>query len=104
MRKRTRQNLEWVDISGNLPTSLPVNWIEVDPDNSDNIMVATDYGLYVTGDGGRFWHKETQIPNVYISMVRLRASDRKLFVFTYGRGVWTAILNEDITTSVEFYQ
>jgi len=91
---------EWTDISGNLPSSLPVNWIEVDPDNSDNIMVATDYGLYVTGDGGRFWHKETQIPNVYVSMVRLRASDRKLFVFTYGRGVWTATLNNTINTSV----
>lgn len=92
-------NPEWEDISGNLPTSLPVNWIEVDPDNSDNIMIATDYGLYVTGDGGRFWHKEEQIPNVYISMIRLRHSDRKLFVFTYGRGVWTAQMNETITAS-----
>jgi photosystem II stability/assembly factor-like uncharacterized protein len=91
---------KWTDISGNLPTSLPVNWIEVDPANSENIMVATDYGLYVTADGGRFWHKETQIPNVYISMIRLRASDRKLFVFTYGRGVWTATLNKSINTSV----
>ncbi|MFT5724337.1 MAG: photosystem II stability/assembly factor-like uncharacterized protein [Bacteroidia bacterium] len=91
---------EWVNISGNLPSSLPVNWIEVDPDNSDNIMVATDYGLYVTADGGRFWHKEDQIPNVYISMIRLRTSDRKLFVFTYGRGVWTATLNNSINTTV----
>lgn len=94
-------NPQWTDISGNLPSSLPVNWIEVDPDNSDNIMVATDYGLYVTADGGRFWHKETAIPNVYVSMVRLRASDRKLFVFTYGRGVWTATLNDKITASVD---
>lgn len=101
IEKANTSQPEWTDISGNLPTLLPVNWIEVDPDNSDNIMVATDYGLYVTGDGGRFWHKETQIPNVYISMVRLRASDRKLFVFTYGRGVWTASLNDDITTSVK---
>jgi hypothetical protein len=30
----------------------------------------------------------------------LRASDRKLFVFTYGRGVWTATLNDNISTSV----
>lgn len=91
---------KWVDISGNLPTSLPVNWIEVDPSNSDNIIVATDYGLYVTGNGGRFWHKEEQIPNVYVSMVRLRESDRKLFVFTFGRGVWTAQLQPEITTGV----
>ncbi len=94
-------NPKWEDISGNLPTSLPVNWIEVDSANSDNIMIATDYGLYVTANGGRFWHKEKQIPNVYISMIRLRESDRKLFVFTYGRGVWTATLNDDINTSVK---
>ncbi|MBO6517215.1 MAG: T9SS type A sorting domain-containing protein [Bacteroidia bacterium] len=92
---------KWEDISGNLPSSLPVNWIEVDPSNSDNIMVATDYGLYVTADGGRFWHKEEQIPNVYISMIRLRESDRKLFIFTYGRGVWTAKLENDIDASLE---
>lgn len=99
--KADTDNPEWTDISGNLPESLPVNWIEVDPDNSDNIMVATDYGLYVTGDGGRFWHKEASIPNVYVSMIRLRESDRKLFIFTYGRGVWTASLNTGINTSVE---
>ncbi|MBO6517216.1 MAG: T9SS type A sorting domain-containing protein [Bacteroidia bacterium] len=92
---------KWTDISGNLPGSLPVNWIEVDPANSDNIMAATDYGLYVTGDGGRFWHKEEAIPNVYIPMIRLRESDRKLFAFTFGRGVWSASLNEEVSTSVE---
>ncbi len=92
---------KWVDISGDLPSSLPVNWIEVDPANSDNIMVATDYGLYVTADGGRFWSREEQIPNVYISQIRLRESDRKLFAFTFGRGVWSATLNNDINTSVK---
>ncbi len=90
---------EWIDISGNLPTSLPVNWVEVDPDNSNHIFAGTDFGLYVTADGGRFWHKEEQFPNAFISMLRLRASDRKLFVFTFGRGVWTADLNEEIITS-----
>ncbi|MFT7590812.1 MAG: hypothetical protein ACI9UJ_000728, partial [bacterium] len=100
VKKADSDKPEWVNISGNLPSSLPVNWIEVDPDNSSNIMVATDYGLYTTTDGGRFWSKEEQIPNVYISMIRLRASDRKLFVFTYGRGVWTATLNDNISTSV----
>lgn len=90
---------EWVDISGNLPDLLPVNWIEVDPTNSENIMVGTDFGLYVTANGGRFWHKEERIPNVYISMLRLRPSDRKLFIFTHGRGVWTADLDNNIVVS-----
>jgi photosystem II stability/assembly factor-like uncharacterized protein len=91
---------QWVNISSNLPESLPVNWIEVDPKNSLHIMVATDYGLYVTTNGGKWWEKETRIPNVYVSMIKLRESDRKLFVFTYGRGVWVADLEENIFNSV----
>ncbi|MBI1306405.1 MAG: T9SS type A sorting domain-containing protein [Bacteroidetes bacterium] len=89
----------WVNVSANLPTGLPVNWIEIDPKNSDHIMIATDYGLYVTVNGGGWWEKETRIPNVYISMIRLRESDRRLFIFTYGRGVWVADLEENIFSS-----
>jgi hypothetical protein len=91
----------WVDISSNLPTQLPVNWIEVDPKDSKHIMVATDYGLYFTLNGGQWWEKEESIPNVYVPMIRLRESDRKLFVFTYGRGVWVAQLEETIFSSLD---
>ncbi|MCB9261399.1 MAG: T9SS type A sorting domain-containing protein [Flavobacteriales bacterium] len=96
VRNANTSNPEWVDISGNLPQSLPVNWIEVDPANTENIMIATDYGLYVTGDGGKFWYKEESIPNVYISMIRLRESDRRLYIFTYGRGAWIAQLKDEV--------
>lgn len=91
---------EWVNISSNLPESLPVNWIEVDPKNSNHIMVATDYGLYVSTNGGAWWEKEDRVPNVYVSMLKLRETDRKLFVFTFGRGVWVADLEENIFNSV----
>jgi len=53
-------------------------------------MVATDFGLYITEDGGTTWTKETKIPNVCIYNIKMRASDRKLFIFTHGRGVWVA--------------
>jgi len=91
---------QWVNISSNLPEGLPVNWIEVDPKNSDHIMAATDYGLYVTTNGGKWWEKETRIPNVYISVIKLRETDRKLFLFTFGRGVWIADLEDNIVNSV----
>lgn len=97
--KANTENPEWVDISGNLPTSLPVNWIEIDPLNSDNIIVGTDFGLYVSANGGQFWHKEELIPNVHISTVKIRPSDRKLFITTYGRGVFTATLEDNIQVS-----
>ena len=43
----------WTDISGTLPTSLPINSIAIDDDDPDNTIYAgTDFGLYYTCDGG----------------------------------------------------
>jgi photosystem II stability/assembly factor-like uncharacterized protein len=83
----------WVDISGDLPVGLPVNWVEAHPDAPDEYLVAaTDNGLYVTTDGGNTWVEETSIPNVSIHQIRLRKTDRTLFIPTHGRGMWTATL------------
>lgn len=80
----------WVAISGNLPASLPCNSMEVDPTNDQNIFVGTDFGLYCSTDGGTNYAKETGVPNTSVFQVQLRASDNKLFVFTHGRGAWSA--------------
>ncbi|MGD1846656.1 MAG: T9SS type A sorting domain-containing protein [Salibacteraceae bacterium] len=80
----------WVAISGNLPTNLPCNSMEIDPTNDQNIFVGTDYGLYCSTDGGATYAKETSIPNTAVFQVQLRVSDNKLFVFTHGRGAWCA--------------
>lgn len=82
---------EFVNISGNLPSGMPVNWIEVDPASPDSVIFAgTDRGLFYTTDGGITWFQEPSIPNVVVDMLRLRMSDRRLFIFTHGRGVFTA--------------
>jgi len=88
----------WESIASNLPEQLPVNWIEVDPLNSDHIIAATDFGLYTTINGGGWWEKVEGIPNVSIHMIKLRHSDRKLFIYTHGRGVWTADLSNQPTS------
>lgn len=94
----------WVNISGDLPERLPVNWMVVDPYRPDSFFIAaTDFGLYTSQNGGENWVKEDRLPNVMVSNLRLRYSDRKLFIFTYGRGVFTADLEkmEDPFMSVE---
>lgn len=78
----------WINISGNLPSMLPVNWVEVDAVDTNFIVAATDFGLYTTKDGGTTWVKEMSIPNVQIPMIKLRDSDGALFIYTHGRGVW----------------
>lgn len=81
----------FVNISGNLPVGMPVNWIDVDPASADSVFFAgTDRGLFYTTDGGQTWFQEDAIPNVVVDMVRVRASDRRLFIYTHGRGAFTA--------------
>lgn len=88
-------NPVWTDISGDLPQGLPANWIEVDPYRPDDfLVVATDFGLYTTSNGGENWVKEERIPNVSIHNIRMRYTDRKLFVFTHGRGGWAMNLQK----------
>jgi hypothetical protein len=80
---------KWEDISGNLPKGLPVNSVAVDPWSPEHyIFAGTDFGLYYTMDGGATWQKEMTIPNVAVHEVKIRNSDRSLYAFTQGRGMW----------------
>jgi hypothetical protein len=92
---------KWEDISANLPKGLPVNSVAVDPRSPEHyIFAGTDYGLYYTLDGGITWNKEYSIPNVAVQEIKIRNSDRTLFAFTHGRGIWYLKL-KDVQTSVK---
>lgn len=79
---------KWTNVSGNLPPSLPVNMVAIDPAFPDkNLFAATDFGFYYSTDSGKTWNKELRIPNVAVHEVKARA-DRKLFLYTHGRGMW----------------
>ena len=84
----------WTSLGDNLPAQLPVNWVVVDPYRPDSFFVAaTDFGLYTTKNAGRTWVKDERIPNVPVHNLRLRESDRKVFIFTHGRGAFAADLD-----------
>ncbi|MFT7298738.1 MAG: hypothetical protein ACI9WO_001554 [Sphingobacteriales bacterium] len=87
----------FIDISGDLPRNLPVNWVDVSEENPDFIIAGTDFGLYSTSTGGDIWNRVDEFPNVVIYQVKIRQSDQKLFVFTHGRGVWIADANTTVT-------
>lgn len=89
---------EWVSISGDLPASLPVYQVQAHPDKPDSVyFAATAFGLYCSVNGGRNWTKETRVPNVPIFEMKLRASDRSLFLFTHGRGMFYLTLKDYLT-------
>ncbi len=80
----------WTSIHGDLPAGIGANWVDVSPYNEDFIVLATDFGVFTTSNGGVNWLVENDIPNVPVHQVKIRNSDLKVFVFTHGRGIWTA--------------
>jgi photosystem II stability/assembly factor-like uncharacterized protein len=100
------------NISGNLPKGLPVNWVECDPLNSSKVIFAgTDYGLYITEDGGFTWIKDTRIPSTVISNIKIHKNNKDIYFFTHGRGIFKgqinnagiSSINEGFTASVKIY-
>ena len=100
------------NISGNLPKGLPVNWVECDPLNPSNVIFAgTDYGLYITENGGVTWIKDTRIPSTVISNIKIHKNNKDIYFFTHGRGIFKgqinnagiSSLNEGFSASVKIY-
>ncbi len=85
-------NIQWSIL--NFPSDLTPISLTTYPGNSNIILVGTrEGGIYISTDAGNSWTKERYFPNVQVSEMKFRPSDKKLFVFTYGRGAWSANLN-----------
>ena len=82
--------VQWTSLTGDLPDQVSVRCFEVNPLNKNQMVIGTNAGLYVSGNGGAHWDKESQFPNVNILHTSMRPSDKRLFVYTYGRGAWAA--------------
>lgn len=90
------------NISGNLPKGLPVNWVECDPLNPSMVLFAgTDYGLYVTEDGGINWIKDTRLPSTVISSIKVHKNKKDIYFFTHGRGVFKGQINNIGISSIK---
>jgi uncharacterized protein (TIGR03437 family) len=90
---RTRDGgASWVDISGNL-LNIPVNDMILDPDSTNTIYVATDIGVFMTGNGGVSWQVlGAGLPRVVVMALRLHRATRTLRAATPGRGVWDMLV------------
>ncbi|MBO6517564.1 MAG: T9SS type A sorting domain-containing protein [Bacteroidia bacterium] len=90
----------WTNISGNMPSGLPVNGVYQDRQDPLMFYAATDFGLYYSIDGGTNWQKEHRVPNVAIHQLRYRVKDQSLFLFTHGRGNWYVKIGDDNTSRI----
>ncbi|MFT6148730.1 MAG: photosystem II stability/assembly factor-like uncharacterized protein [Saprospiraceae bacterium] len=82
----------WQSVEGNLP-DMPVRWVIFDPIDSDQAMIATEMGVWVTDnlDGNStIWQPSFDgLPTSRVNMLEYRESDNLIVAATYGRGLFT---------------
>lgn len=82
----------WTNISYNLP-NVPVNCIKYVP-VSNQLIVATDFGLYYLNPGSTSWTAYSSgLPNVICSDIEFNSVKNKMYVSTFGRGIWETSLS-----------
>jgi len=83
----------WEAIAGNLPEA-PVNDLLADPDRPGRCFVATDVGVFATADGGTTWSAfGATLPRVVTNSLVLDRANQTLVVGTYGRSLFSAIID-----------
>ncbi|HTA63025.1 MAG TPA: T9SS type A sorting domain-containing protein [Bacteroidia bacterium] len=87
--KSTNAGTTWVDISTNLP-NLPFECITVDPLNPNFVYAGCDFGVFVSANKGQTWSTyDTGFPDeTMVFDLLVSPSDRYLYAFTHGRGVY----------------
>jgi len=79
----------WSSIVSNLPAVGSVNIIREDPKNKDLLYVGTEFGLYISIDGGREWRQfMSGLPTVRVDDIVVHPRDNDLIVGTHGRGIF----------------
>jgi photosystem II stability/assembly factor-like uncharacterized protein len=93
--KTTDYGKTWTNVAGNLPAKGNINALREDYDNPNLLFVGTEFGLFVTLDGGKEYKKfMTGLPSVRVDDVLIHPRDRDLIVATHGRSIWIC---DDIT-------
>jgi hypothetical protein len=82
-------------ITSDLPAFGNVQVIREDPKNRNLLYVGTEFGLFISLDGGKQWKKfMNNYPTVRTDDILVHPRDNDLIVATHGRSVWIA---DDIT-------
>jgi len=91
----------WNDVSGNLP-DMPVRWAIYHPDGSDQVMLATELGVWIsTNTGNGNWETDFGLPFVRVDMLKIREADNTVLAATHGRGMQWATWEYDTATDVD---
>jgi photosystem II stability/assembly factor-like uncharacterized protein len=75
-------------IVNNIPSG-PINVVRADPTDPDILYAGTDFGPFVSTDGGQSWQVlGSKLPSVQIADLQYQPRDHVIVIATYGRGMW----------------
>lgn len=89
----------WTAKDGKLP-DMPVHWALYDPQDEKSVYIATEMGVWKTGDitaDKVEWEPFGDIPLTRVSMMKYREVDHTLVAATHGRGIYQIKL-DDVST------
>ncbi len=87
--KSEKNGKNWESIAGNLPEGNVIYTIAEDHINPELLFVGTEFGVYFTIDGGKFWNKiKTGIPTISVRDIEIQRRENDLVLATFGRGFY----------------
>ena len=78
----------FTSLVGNIPAG-PVNVIREDPKDPKTLYLGTDFGAFISTDGGTKWEVlGGGLPSTQVSDLIYHPRDHVIVISTYGHGVW----------------
>ena len=90
--KSTDFGKTFTSIAGNIPAG-PVNVVREDPGNPNVLYAGTDFGAFMSTDGGARWEVLGTLPSTQVSDLVYQPRDHLIVIATYGRGVYVMDAN-----------
>jgi photosystem II stability/assembly factor-like uncharacterized protein len=78
----------WQSVTGDLPAEGPVKVVRQDPVNPNLLYAGTEFGLFVSLDGGKHWVRFGELPTVAVDDIAIQSRDMDLVIATHGRSLF----------------
>jgi photosystem II stability/assembly factor-like uncharacterized protein len=90
--RTTNGGISWQNISFNLPNA-PLNCLKTVP-GSGEVLVGSDFGVFLFDAINNSWIDQSAgLPNVIVSDIEFNPALNKIYVATFGRGIWQSDLS-----------
>jgi photosystem II stability/assembly factor-like uncharacterized protein len=87
--KSTDSGKSWVSIAGDLPARGSVYCLVEDHVDPNLLFCGTEFGLYVTLDGGKKWTRiKKGLPTILVKDLSVQRGMNDLVIGTFGRGIY----------------